>query len=145
MDSGLNLISCILRDPTRYNPIIAADYVSFVAQSEEHEELFDRGKTAFFKALMTAGWDPHYGRRLGPAFRGQKLTDVQVSVRAGELGGSSPAQYICKYAFDRVRDQVVNEGLLEKQDVDAFLQLLTAADFYAFGPLMCYAWGRKPG
>jgi SAM-dependent methyltransferase len=120
-----------------------ADYISFVAQSEEYEELFDRGKAAFFKALKAAGWDPNYGRRLGPAFRRQKLTDVQVSVRAGELGGASPAQYICKYAFDRVRDQVINEGLLEKQEADAFLQLLTAPDFYAFSALMCYAWGRK--
>ena len=121
-----------------------ADYASFVAQSEEHEELFERGKAAFFHAFMAAGWNPHYGRRLGAAFRRRNLTDVQVSVRAGELGGSSPAQYICKYAFDRVRDQVVNEGLLEEKEANAFLELLTAPDFYAFGALMCYAWGRKP-
>ncbi|MDY6835133.1 MAG: methyltransferase domain-containing protein [Chloroflexota bacterium] len=120
------------------------DYVSFVAQREEHADLFDRGRNAFLTLLSYAGWDPYYARKVAPALRNQGLSDVQSSVAVLEWDGTHPAASIWTYIYEQIRDYAVRDGLITDAEMGAIISLLSSPDFSAIGPIVCGVWGRKP-
>lgn len=122
-----------------------ADYISFVAQSDHHHELFDKGQRAFYKVISAAGWDLNFGRKTANALRRAGLVEVRMEVYAFEWGADLPGTLMWKYSFERFREKVISNGLLSEPDADAFLKLLNEPEFRAMSPLVCVAIGHKPG
>jgi hypothetical protein len=65
--------------------------------------------------------------------------------RTGEwdCGGTQASGTLFKLTFERLRDRVVEAGLLSAQDADQFLTDIQSPEFTGIGPISFAAWGQK--
>jgi hypothetical protein len=52
---------------------------------------------------------------------------------------------VYRMTFERLRNRVINDGLLRSEEVDQFFADIRSPDFAATTGFHCAAWGRKPG
>jgi SAM-dependent methyltransferase len=122
----------------------SGDYLSFVSVEGDPENLLESTYPKFFDVLVSAGFDPHYGRRLGTVFRANGLEKVKFEGRLWEWGGERPITAIWLLMFQRFRDKSIENGLVSSSQADEFLELVENSSFSALTPIVVSAWGRRP-
>jgi SAM-dependent methyltransferase len=92
-----------------------------------------------------AGYDPFWGRRLLGALRDAGLTQVESrgSVRTMHGGTTGAEWYVL--ALERAGPQLVADGLVDRDLVEAALAQAREPSFAVLGPLAISGWGRRPG
>jgi SAM-dependent methyltransferase len=132
-----------------------ADLVSLNHVSGIDRVWFRRGHGAFIEALSSAGYNPELGIHLGDKLRALGLTQVDLRGAGGEWSGRArpadatasredegPSVFVM--TFERVRERIVEMGLLSAEEADRFLEDIRAPEFRAMTALHFIAWGRKP-
>jgi SAM-dependent methyltransferase len=122
-----------------------ADFVSFMCVSAPRPELFRQAAPRFIEAMVSAGYQPYFGRELGCQMRNLGLSPVHMEGRTGEwnCGGTQPSGSLFKLTFERLRDRVVEAGLLSAQEADQFLTDIQSPEFTGISPISFAAWGQK--
>lgn len=120
------------------------DTATFRANSTEDQALFGRCASQFETFIISHGAAPHYGRHLRSELIAAGLHVVMSDGFMFEWGGDLPPTAIWLYNYWRMRDQVVEAGLLSAEEVDAFLTMIERPTFRAMSPTLMMVWGRKP-
>jgi len=120
------------------------DTVTFLPASPHGAELFVHCVHQFEAFIIANGGAPHYGRQLCAELRDQGLSKLTFDGFLFEWGGELPQTAIWLYNYQRLRERVVEAGLLSGEEVDAFLALIATPNFRAFSPTLVTAWGQKP-
>jgi SAM-dependent methyltransferase len=123
-----------------------SDLSSFLRVSFPHRERFERAYAGFVEALMSAGFQPTLGVRLGDELRAAGLQDVCLKGTTGEwtAAGDHPVGKVYRMTIERVRERMVKAGLLTNEEVDQLLTDIRSPEFHAMTGIHCAAWGRKP-
>ena len=141
-DPALEKMAAALR-PGGWLVVEDPDLVSLRHVSGIDPEWFDRGHSAFIEALSSAGYDPTLGIRLGDKLRGLGLVDVGLRGAGGESGGGDKPSVLA-LTLERVRDRILDMGLLSNEEIDRFLRDVRSPDFRAVTAIHFIAWGRRP-
>jgi SAM-dependent methyltransferase len=122
------------------------DLASFLRVSAPHRQRFERAYAKFLEALQSAGFQATLGVRLGDELRALGLRDVQLKGVTGEwtAAGDHPVGKVYRMTIERLRERIVNAGLLTNEEVDQFLADIRSPEFHAITGIHCAAWGRKP-
>jgi SAM-dependent methyltransferase len=122
-----------------------ADLLSlFHATCSEPTE-FARGYRAFVGTMCASGYQADLGLHLGAALRELGLLGVQVRGWTSEWTGGDDPPSTWLLTFERLRDRVVEQGHLARDEADRFMAGIRAPDFRAITGVHFAAWGRKAG
>ncbi len=123
------------------------DLASFMRLSFPHRERFERSYGKFIEALSSAGFQPKLALRLGDELRAVGLCDVILKGLMFEASGGSdlPGGKVFRMTIERMRERMVNAGLLTNAEVDQLLADIQSPDLHAILGVHCSVWGRKPG
>jgi SAM-dependent methyltransferase len=123
-----------------------ADYSSWVPDPRFHPaDRYARYSAAAFQALVSAGWDRFYPRRLFRDAGAAGLVDVDAEGRVSVLRSGNTVARFWQLTFTQVRERTVSAGLLTPAEMDDFLALHDDEDFSCLGPVVLAVWGRKAG
>ena len=149
------------------------DLATFRRFSHAHPNRVDRAYMKFIEAMSRNGFQPTFAKELADRFRERGFQDVQFvcpipvgfdfpeELHALGLRPSPQSHFpqkaewnaaedkgigkVYRMTFERLRDRVVNDGLLTAEEVDQFFADIKSPDFGAATGFHCAAWGRKPG
>jgi SAM-dependent methyltransferase len=107
-------------------------------------DFFWRGYAAFLDTMATAGFDPGLGIHLGGHLRSLGLEQVEMTGTCGEWTGAGEKPSVFAMTFERVRERVIERGLLEADEVERFFADLRSPGFRAITAVHFGAWGRRP-
>ena len=141
-DPALERMAAALR-PGGWLVVEDGDLASLPPHVSGIEEVwFRRGYGAFIEAMSTAGFDPTLGIRLGDKLRALGLTEVGLRGSGGEWTGSHTSVFLM--TFERLRERIVDLGLLSAEEADRFLEDIRSPEFHALTAIHFIAWGRSP-
>jgi SAM-dependent methyltransferase len=122
------------------------DLASFIRVSFPQRQRFERAYGKFLEALNSGGFEANLGTRLGDELRAVGLQDVSLrGVLVEATGGSDhPGNKVYRMTVQRIRERIVNAGLLTNEEVDQFLCDLQSPELHAITSIHCSASGRKP-
>jgi SAM-dependent methyltransferase len=123
------------------------DLASFLRVSFPHRARFERAYAKFLEALKSAGFQPTLGVRLGDELRAIGLHEVWLKGITGEwtAAGDHPVGKVYWMTIERMRERMVQAGLLTNEEVDQLLADIRSPEFHAITGIHCAAWGRKSG
>src|SRR5262245_49683388 len=100
-----------------------ADLASLMRVSVPHRQRFERAYVKFLEALRSTGFQAALGVRLGDELRALGLRDVRLKGVTGEwtAAGDHPVGKVYRMTIERLRERIVNAGLLTNEEVDQFL------------------------
>lgn len=109
-------------------------------------DTYERVGEAVTSVMITAGFDPFFGRRLPLLLNGAGLEDVEAEGRVviGKREGN-PGLDMYRLTLERLRPVAIPAGLATDRDFDQVLGFLDDPSFLAMPPTVVAAWGRKPG
>src|SRR5262245_9184450 len=121
------------------------DLASFMRVSCPNRDRFERFYAKFIEALSSAGFQPTLGLRLGNELRAAGLREVALKGMIHEAtgGGDHPGLKVYRMTVERMRERMVNAGLLTNDEVNQFLTDLQSPELHAITEVHCVAWGRK--
>jgi hypothetical protein len=122
------------------------DLASFMRISFPHRQRFERAYGKFLEALSSAGFQANLGTRLGDELRAGGLHDVSLRgiLVEGTGGSDHPGAKVYRMTIQRMRERMVNTGLLTNEEIDQFLADGQSPDLHAITAIHCAASGRKP-
>jgi len=91
------------------------------------------------------GVAPGWGRGLYQAFRALGLGEAGMDGQMAVHPGGSAGARLFQANFTQIRDAATAAGLITAAELDRMLVLLDDPDFAISTPMMCAAWGRRPG
>lgn len=109
----------------------------------DQSAFFDEAFATVVNTGRTVGFDPLYGRSLGPAFRAAGLSDVAVEGSIFEWNAQHPLARLYTLTFQRLRPMVLSSGALTEADFDRLLATMTGEDFHGISNTLFAARGRK--
>ncbi len=140
--------------------------------SHPNAERVDRAYMKFIEAMSRNGFQPTLAKELSKLLRQRGFQDVQFvcpipvgfdfpeDLRALGLEASEQEHFprraewnaadeqgagkVYRMTFERLRERVINDGLLTADDVDQFFTDIKSPDFGAATGFHCSAWGQKP-
>ncbi len=122
----------------------AHDFMSLLPISQQGAELFTKASDAFLTILIRGGLDPDYGRRIGSQLRHNGLVAVGVEGRMYEMGGDLPLTAVWSLVVQRLRQPMIEAGLLSSNEVDEAVELIEGSEFLSLSPTFVAGWGQKP-
>jgi hypothetical protein len=122
------------------------DLASFMRISFPHRERFERAYGKFIEALSSAGFQPKLGLRLGDELRAAGLHNVSLKgiLVEGTGGSDHPGAKVYRMTIERLRERMVEAGLLTNEEVDQLLADTQSPELHVIASIHCLAWGRKP-
>ncbi|MCI0459816.1 MAG: methyltransferase domain-containing protein [Gemmataceae bacterium] len=122
------------------------DLASLLRVSFPQRERFERAYGKFLEALSSAGFQPKLGVRLGDELRAVGLQDVSLRglTLEGTGGGDHPGAKVYRMTIERLRERMVQAGLLTNEEVDQLLADMQSPELHAITSIHFSAWGRKP-
>jgi len=123
------------------------DLASFRRVSFPQRERFERAYEKFVESLSSAGFQPTLGVRLGDELRAVGLQNVALKgiLIEGTGGADHPGAKVYRMTIERMRQRMVQAGLLTNEEVDQFLADGQSPELHAITAIHCAAWGQKPG
>ncbi len=149
-----------------------SDLATFRNFSYSHPKRVDRAYMKFIEAMSRNGFQPTFAKELANQLRQHGFQEVQFvcpipvgfdfpeELRALELQPSVQKHFpktaewnaagdqgigkVYRMTFERLRERVINDGLLTEEDVDQFFTDIRSPDFGAATGFHCAAWGQKP-
>lgn len=115
---------------------------------EAKATLHAKVQNAVFSATIARGRSPDYALRLGLIFNAKGLVDVQFEGRVGYFsraagsGASSPE--LTRLTVEQLQNDIVQGGLVTRDEIDAFFNLIDMPSYAAISPTVFAAWGRRP-
>jgi SAM-dependent methyltransferase len=123
------------------------DQVSWVC--DPPNATWDRLIDAVEALQRQEGRDVYIGRRLHRLLIDAGLVDVQVQVHALTWRPGHPNHLLLMTVVEHLRDQILESGIYGEDNLDGDLGVLRVhlerPDSLTVQPLICQAWGRKPG
>jgi len=101
-------------------------------------------QVALLRLLEDHGVDRLYGRLLYGAFRSRGLVNVDAEGRVLMLRHGSPGESMLRANYTQLRNQMVDEGYISREQVEADLQRLQDPRFAMPSAVMWSAIGRRP-
>jgi len=135
---------CAAARPGGWILVEDADLLSIAHCSGIDPDFFRRAYRAFLRVMESNGFDPLLGLRLGDLLRAQGLFEVQMRGWTMEWSGAPPNRSLYVQTFERLRDQVVDRGLLSQDEATRFLSEIQSPSFRAITGVHFAAWGRRP-
>jgi ubiquinone/menaquinone biosynthesis C-methylase UbiE len=122
------------------------DLASFIRVSFPHCERFKRAYGKFVEALSSAGFQANLGTRLGDELRQAGLREVSLKgvLIEGTGGSDHPGAKVYRMTIERMRERMVNAGLLSNEEIDQFLADGASPELHAITAIHCCGCGRKP-
>lgn len=112
---------------------------------EDDALFFDSAFATVVEASRVAqGFDPVYGRRLGVVMRAAGLVDVTLQGVCSEWDAEHPLGELYRLTFARLREPVVEAGVLTAGQFDRLLALMRSPELRALGNTVFFASGRRP-
>lgn len=105
--------------------------------------LFERVMTAH-NHVLSARFDPFYGRRLLHDVGAHELTDIEAEGRTLMLEGGSGGARAFQLTFDQLREPMLRSGMISAHDIDDVLVLLDDEDWMFMSMVIMAVRGRKP-
>jgi SAM-dependent methyltransferase len=105
---------------------------------------FRRGYSKFIEAMSTAGFNPTLGIHLGDKLRALGLAEVGLRGSGWEWSGGGDRPSVFVMTFERLRDRIVDLGLLSGEEADRFLTNIRSPEFRAITAIHFIAWGKRP-
>lgn len=121
-----------------------ADLRSLFHASCSDVPFFARAYRAFIDTMCSSGYQADLGLHLGTHLRRLGLQDVQVRGWTSEWTGAGGQPSTWVLTFEKIRDQVVEQGRLGSDEVDRVLAEIRSPHFRAITGVHFAAWGRKP-
>jgi hypothetical protein len=123
-----------------------ADYISCAAATPNRlfAGAFDRTVAAIMADACARGlYDPYIGRRLAALVAGGGLIDTgSEGLVFARSGGSGAAEFFAQ-SIVRIRDELVERGIVTAADVDRMLAALRDPTFSFLDAVSFAAWGRR--
>jgi SAM-dependent methyltransferase len=109
--------------------------------SEVHHRVTD----AVLGFLVSRGYDPQYGRKQPGLLRGAGFTDVATHARSVQVH-ADPERGVPAWELlvDQLAPGLLAQGLVSRDDLDAFHALWHDGVHDCLAPLMMSTWGRRP-
>lgn len=122
------------------------DLATFQHLSFPYRERFIRAYGKFIESLSSAGFQPKLALNLGSQLRAAGLRDVKLKGVMFEASGDSdhPGGKVFRMTIERMRERMVNDGLLSNEEVDQFLEDMQSPELHGILSVHCTASGRKP-
>lgn len=117
--------------------------VRAVGAHEEEAAFFDEGFAAVIDAARAIGFDPQFGRRLGPLFRSCGLAHVVTEGAVFEWRADDPLARLYSMTFARLRENVVESGVLPATEFDRLVSMMTSPTFAGISNTLFAARGRR--
>lgn len=117
--------------------------VRAVGCADDEAEFFNHGFQLVIDAARAIGFDPLYGRRLGSALREAGLTETVCEGVVFEWSSEHAFAQLYSMTFQRLRDPVVERGIVSAHDFDRLVGMMTRPGFHAISNTVFAARGRK--
>lgn len=89
-------------------------------------------------------YDPEYGRALYGALTAAGLLHVEAEGRVYlQPGGSGRATRVWQLVLERLRDQLLERGIITASEYTAAVEALGASEYGVMSPLFWAAWGQR--
>ena len=99
---------------------------------------------AMQQLMKIRGVDSGYGKSLPTKLRDLGLTENGNSGYVFQWSGGSAFSQLMRANFDQVRDAMLENGLISKEQFDADLECLEDPGLLHPSPILWSVWGRKP-
>lgn len=105
--------------------------------------VWDRVRSFLLDAMVSGGWDPGYGERLGGDLRAAGLSEVHVEHIRCSVPGGSLRPRLTSLTLERLRARMLTLGADDQEITEARRMLEDPARIIA-APTSCMACGRRP-
>ncbi|MET0236491.1 MAG: methyltransferase domain-containing protein [Kibdelosporangium sp.] len=105
------------------------------------QRLMDRHWAALENSI---GSDATWGLRYPDLLREAGFTDIGVEMYQPSMTPSSPAGQFFQHNFDRLRDRILADGLVDEETFEAAMQAMREPGFAELSMGLVTAWARKP-
>lgn len=122
------------------------DFLSVVPGPDHRADasaLFERVMAAH-NHVLSARFDPFYGRRLLHDVGTHKLTEIEAEGRTLMLEGGSGGARAFQLTFDQLREPMLRSGMISARDLDNVIDLLDDEDWMFMSMVIMAVRGRKP-
>jgi SAM-dependent methyltransferase len=98
---------------------------------------------ALLELMAAAGFDRFCGRKLPAELEALGLEDVHAEGRVRLIRSGTPDTAFFRLSLETLSGTLVEQGRVERAEVDAALERLEAPGTTALSPLMVACWGRR--
>ena len=106
-------------------------------------EFFDRAFATVVDTARSVGFDPFYGRRLGPTLRSAGLANVSVEGSIFEWNARHPLARLYTLTFQRLKPMVLQAERLAPDEFDRLLAMMADDDFLGLSNSLFAAEGAR--
>jgi SAM-dependent methyltransferase len=124
--------------------LLLEDYDFAAASGYPPDERFDRVRDGLGGFMESAGFDPHFGRRLPSELIAVGLEDVQAEGRVRLFRGGEPNTAFYRLTLNSLRPVLEEQGIVDSADVEASLAGLDDPARTFVSPTLVAGWGRAP-
>jgi SAM-dependent methyltransferase len=119
------------------------DWTSF--DVDPPSETITRVTEAVIAIMVSAGFEPRFGRRVLRGFLERGLVEAGAEARTLLLNPSHPGSAFYRLSLMSLRDAVIARGQVTEAEVDEVLSSIDDDSRWLVTPAMFATWGRRPG